>query len=305
MRIAAIQTETIVGDIDANLAGCERLANQAAREGAEWILLPEFFTTGMGFIPQLARCALPMDGQATALLLSLSKRHGTIMGGSFLCHDDDGHVRNAFLLVTPEGIAGRHNKDLPTCWENCFYVGGSDDGLIRVGDLAVGVALCLEFNRTQTARRLRSKVDLVVGGSCKWGAPKGSPLYRYLRKEIDRYSHWAPPFAKLVGCSVVDANHCGRLRCPTPVLCIPYVTEFQGNTIICDAHGRVLACRRCDQGAGVVIADIKPERIQPLEPIPDRFWIQPLDPVSEYLGWRLQNWHGKRWYKRHGSGLSI
>ena len=62
MRVAAIQTETIVGDVDANLEGCERLANQAAREGAQWILLPEFFTTGMGFVPKLAECALLADG---------------------------------------------------------------------------------------------------------------------------------------------------------------------------------------------------------------------------------------------------
>jgi predicted amidohydrolase len=69
MRVAAIQTETIPADVDANLAGCERLADQAACEGAEWILLPEFFTTGMGFIPKLAECVLSPDGPATALLL--------------------------------------------------------------------------------------------------------------------------------------------------------------------------------------------------------------------------------------------
>ena len=34
MRAAAIQTETVVGDVDANLAGCECLADEAAREGA-------------------------------------------------------------------------------------------------------------------------------------------------------------------------------------------------------------------------------------------------------------------------------
>ena len=302
MRMAAIQTETIVGDIDANLAGCERLANEAAREGAQWILLPEFFTTGMGFIPALADCALPPDGPATALLLDLAKRHDATVGGSFLCQDDDGQVRNAFFLATPEGIAGRHDKDIPTMWENCFYVGGSDDGRMRVGDLDVGAALCLEFNRSQTVRRLRGKVDMVVGGSCKWGAPKGMPLRGYIQRNTDRITLWAPPFARLMGCPVVDANHCGHFRCPTPLLMAPYVSDYQGGSIICDARGEVLAYRSREQGAGVVVADIEPGRIPVTEPIPDRFWILKLDPVTEYLGWRMQGWHGRRWYKRHGAG---
>ncbi|MES2886012.1 MAG: carbon-nitrogen hydrolase family protein [Pseudomonadota bacterium] len=302
MRIAAIQTETIVGNVEANLSGCEKLVNQAAREGAEWILLPEFFTTGMGFIPKLAECVLAPDGAATALLLGLAKRHGVNVGGSFLCRDDDGHVRNAFFLATPQGIAGRHNKDLPTMWENCFYVGGDDDGLIRVGDLDVGVALCLEYNRTQTVRRLRGKVDLVVGGSCKWGAPKAVPMHGYPQRHIERFTHWAPPFARMMGCPVVDANHCGDFRCPTPLVGVPYISKYQGGSIICDARGEVLAYRHRDEGAGVVVADIEPGRTEPLEPPPDRFWILELDPVSEYFGWRMQRWHGKHWYKRHGAG---
>ena len=197
MRVAAVQPETVAANVDANLEECERLANEAALEGAQWILLPEFFTTGMGFIPKLAECSLPANGRATELLLSLAKRHGVNVGGSFLCRDDDGDVRNAFFLATPQGIAGRHDKDIPTMWENCFYIGGGDDGVLRAGPLNVGVALCLEFNRAQTVRRLRGKVDLVVGGSCKWGAPKGFP--KYFQRHIERYSNWTPNFRKAHG----------------------------------------------------------------------------------------------------------
>src|ERR687883_803716 len=101
MRVAAVQLETVIGDVEANLAACQRLADAAASEGAEWIILPEFFTTGMGFLPELAQHSLPPDGPATALLSDLAKRHGAIVGGSFLCRDMDEHVRNAFFLATP------------------------------------------------------------------------------------------------------------------------------------------------------------------------------------------------------------
>jgi predicted amidohydrolase len=300
MRVAAVQLRPVIGDIDANLAACERLAGAAAVEGARWIVLPEFFTTGVGFFPELAERSLPPDGVATEFLLSLARRHGAAVGGSFLCRDADGHVRNAFLLATPEGVAGRHDKDIPTMWENCFYVGGTDDGVLRMGNLTVGASLCLEFNRGQTVRRLRGKVDFVIGGSCKWGAPMGFPAW--FQHEIERYSDWTPNFSRLMGCPVIEASHCGRFRCPIPILGMPYLSEWQGLSTICDANGNVLARRRRDEGAGVIVADIEPGSIGATEPIPNRFWLLEMDFVSENFGWRAMNWHGKRWYQKHGPG---
>ncbi|MES3011855.1 MAG: carbon-nitrogen hydrolase family protein [Pseudomonadota bacterium] len=300
MRIAAVQPATVVANVDANMEECERLANEAARQGAQWIALPEFFTTGMAFVPKIADCVLPPDGRATQFLLSLARRHGANVSGSFLCKDADGHVRNAFLIATPQGIAGRHDKDIPTMWENCFYVGGTDDGVLSVGDLDVGASLCFEFNRGQTVRRLRGKVDLVVGGSCKWGAPRGFPAA--LQREIERFTDWTPNFARLMGCPVIEASHCGRFRCPMPILGMPYLSEWQGLSTICDARGKVLARRSRVEGAGVIVAEIEPGSIGTSEPIPDRFWLVELDLLSEYLGWRTMNWHGKRWYLKHGPG---
>ncbi len=298
MRVAAVQLRTVIGDIDANLAACERLADTTAVEGTEWIVLPEFFTTGVGFFPELAERSLPPDGVATELLLSLARRHGAVVGGSFLCRDADGHVRNAFLLATPEGVAGRHDKDIPTMWENCFYVGGTDDGLIKVGGVTAGVALCQEFNRARTVERLRGRADIVVGGSFTWGAPGWMPFRGYLQSSIERYTDWAPRFARLVGCPVVEATHCGRMRCKTPLLPLPYETSLGGGAIVCDAAGRVLARRAACEGEGVAVAEVEAVRIETVGRQPKGFWIQELDPLSK-AGWHVQGWHGRRWYRRH------
>jgi predicted amidohydrolase len=72
MRAAAIQLEAVPADVDANLAATERLVGQAAAAGATVIAMPEFFTTGIGFLPELADAALPPEGKATELLLSLA-----------------------------------------------------------------------------------------------------------------------------------------------------------------------------------------------------------------------------------------
>ena len=150
--------EAVVADLAANLEQAERLGHEAGAAGAHWIVLPEFFTTGIGFVPELADAALAPDGEATQLLLALAARHGAWVGGSFLCRDSDGHVRNAFMLASPGGrIAGRHDKDLPTMWENSFYVGGEDAGIVDADGMPVGVALCWELMRTQTVRRVRGR----------------------------------------------------------------------------------------------------------------------------------------------------
>ena len=236
MLIAAVQMEAVVADVDANLAACERLAADAGAQGAQAIALPEFFSTGIGFVPALADAALPPDGAATEMLRRIATRHNALVGGSFLCRDADGEVRNAYLLVRPDGsIAGRHDKDLPTMWENAFYVGGHDDGVIEVDEnLTVGAAVCWELMRTQTVRRLRGRVDLVMTGSGWWSVPRrwgpGPLMDRLEERNCATARRSAESFARYVGAPVVHAAHAGDLECATPWWPIGYDGHFEGAT---------------------------------------------------------------------------
>jgi predicted amidohydrolase len=308
VRAAAIQLEPVVADVDANLAACERLADAAAAAGADWIALPEFFTTGIAFREELADAALAPDGEATDLLRSLATRHGATVGGSFLCRDPDGHVRNAFLLVGPDGrLLGRHDKDLPTMWENAFYVGGEDDGVIETGGLAAGVALCWELMRSQTATRLRGRVDVVIGGSGWWSIPPWPPAAATRRLEASNArtaATVAEHFARLVGAPVIHAAHAGPFSCPLPWLPISYRGFFEGGAAIADADGRVLARRDRREGPGFAIADVTPGRTIPSQEIPDRFWLHRRGPIAAAM-WSLQRAHGRRWYPRHVAGRPL
>lgn len=290
-----------MGDVQANLAACASLAREAADEGAEAIALPEFFTTGAAFVPELAEVALAPDGAATEMLLSVA-REGVLLGGSFLCRDADGEVRNAFFLAGPNGMLGRHDKDLPTCWENALYVGGSDDGLIEAEELTVGAAVCWEFMRTATARRLRGRVDLILGGSNWWNYPPWlpGPYLRRAEAANQALSARAPGvFGRYVGAPVVHGAIAGTFECPTPEL--PKLTHrgyFHGGAQIADATGRILARRERTEGSGYVIAEVDARRSQPCEPVPDRFWLHRRAAMA-VLVWNTQRLLGRRWYKRH------
>ena len=304
MRAAAIQLEAVVGDVGANLAACERLANAGGEAGAEAIALPEFFTTGIGFVPELAEAALPPDGEATELLRTLARRHEALVGGSFICRDPDGEVRNAYILVRPDGsIAGRHDKDLPTMWENAFYVGGHDDGVIPVGDgLTAGAAVCWELMRTQTVRRLRGRVDLVMSGSGWWSLSDNwgpDALTEPLEERNEaRARRAAETFARYVGAPVVHAAHAGPLECAMPWFPLPYRGHFEGPTVICAADGTVLASRDRREGEGVVVAEVEPGRSLPADQPPSGFWLHSRGAIAT-LAWHVQRAHGRRWYRAH------
>jgi predicted amidohydrolase len=303
MRAAAIQFDAVPVDVDANLAATERLVDEAAAAGATAIALPEFFTTGIGFLPELADAALPPDGKATELLLSLARRHDAMIGGSFLARDDDGHVRNAYLLVTADGVAGRHDKDLPTMWENAFYTGGHDDGVIAAGDLTVGAAVCWELMRTQTVHRLRGRIDLAMTGSGWWSVPCWHPSAIFRRLETrNAATAWraAESFAGYVGAPVLHAAHAGSLRCRMPWLPIGYSGQFEGGTMIVAADGAVLASRGADEGAGVVVADVDIGRRTPKAEPPQRFWLHHRGALPTAV-WHYQRLHGRRYYRRHGA----
>lgn len=300
IRAAAVQLEARLGDVDWNLEQCERLAAEAVGAGAEWIVLPEFFSTGVAFRADLDRWARPIDGAPAQLLQRLAREHGAWVGGSFLARDGDGHVRNAFLLADPAGvIAGRHDKDLPTMWENALYVGGSDPGLIAAGGREVGVALCWELMRTQTVTRLRGRADLVLAGSGWWSIPLLPPRRLSARLEAAnrrRAESAAPRFAPFVDAPVIHAAHSGGFNGVWPGVGAVYHGHYEGGATISDHRGRVLARRRREQGPGVAVAEVVPHRGEGIEP-PRRFWLHRRGAVAA-IAWAYQNPLGRRHYRR-------
>lgn len=296
IRAAAVQTEARLGDVAANLAVCERLADRAAYDGAGWVVLPEFFSTGIGYLPRISAEAPGIDGEPTRLLAGLAARHGIHVGGSTLVRDPDGEVRNAFLLFGPDGLVGRHDKDLPTMWESALYTGGSDPGRLDVAGTTVGVALCWELMRSQTVARLGGEVDLVVGGSGWWSLPEWPLLGGAERRNHARATAAPATFARYVGAPVVHAAHAGRVDCAFLGTPLRYRGRLEGGAQICDARGQVLASRDRDQGEGVVIAEVTLGRTTPAF-AHDRFWLQRRGAVAA-AAWHFHNTVGRRAYAR-------
>ena len=298
IRVAAIQMRGKVGAVADNLSHAESLVREAFRRGAEWVILPEFFTSPAAFTPSMLSAWLPLEGPALELLRKLAREHNGVVGGSFLAKSGQ-DCFNSFLLVFPNGRYYRHDKDLPTMWENSYYIGGSDDGVLATPAGPVGAALCWELIRSQTVRRLVGKVNFVVGGSCWWDlrhpVPPQEADYQALMRTLLRQ---APgDLARRLGVPVVHAAQAGEFEGLTPGNeTVPYVSRFLGEAQITDGHGNVLARLAYEDGEGIVTADIAPGRIEgDLAPTPEGFWAVDLPPKTLQV-WDHLNSLGRDYY---------
>ncbi|MFC2164021.1 carbon-nitrogen hydrolase family protein [Acidobacteriota bacterium] len=282
IRVAAIQMNCKVGELDTNLANAEKFIRKAFEQNAELVILPEFFTTpavGFPFNLKIVEAVCPLNEKPMQLLKRLSQEYNGIVGGSFLAfHGED--IYNSFVLVFPDGTYFVHNKDFPTFSENCYYTGGTDDGVFETPIGNIGVALCWEFIRTGTAKRLLDRVDIVIGGSC-WPALV-NPEIEPESASISMLKKTLSQFACLVGVPVIHSNHVGEVRYyseedPTK----SNVQFYGGETQIVDGYGKIVERLSYQDGEAIIFADVILGKVDTsTDPIPDRFWIPELDEES-------------------------
>lgn len=300
IRAAAIQMTPKLGDVEANLAQAEQLLDQAISQGAEWVILPEMFTSAAAFHEDMIRAIRPVDGAPAQLLRDKAIQHKVTVGGSFLAADGE-KVHNRFLLFLPDGSSYRHDKDQPTYWESCYYQDGGDDGVLHtpVGD--VGVALCWEMIRSRTAARMLGKIQLLLAGSTWWTLPDEADAdHPYRKVNIDMLRQAPARLSRMLGVPVIHASHAGPFSgFDSPELPdVPYDSVYLGETMICDARGNKLARRSMEEGAGVVMAEIDvPLTPSPVEPIPGRFWLPEQMPQEWKDAWTRWLPRGRDYYR--------
>lgn len=235
------------------------------------------------------------------LLKSLAKEYRGVVGGSFIAIRE-GHSYNTFVLAFPDGSTYLHDKDFPTFWENNYYIGGNDEGVLNTPQNPVGVAMCWEFVRSGTVRRLLGRVSMVVGGSCWWTRPdddRSDDAEAFRRQSLALLKETPVKFAQMLGVPVVHASHAGSFKgYAQPDEKEPYNSHYLGETMIVDGHGGILARMSYEDGEGVILADVMPGQVKGAhEPIPSRFWI-PEFSEGTMARWREAMTTGRKYYEQ-------
>ena len=286
VRIAAVQMESKNGLVEANLEHATPLVEQAAREGAKIILLPEFMPTGYIFTTAIWDGAEPKNGLTVQWLKTNSKRLGVWLGTSFLEADGEDFF-NTFVLTTPDGgEAGRVRKQTVAAFEAFFTKDGPGPHVIDTELGKIGVGICYENQLAYIPQIMyRESVDLLL-------MPHSYPIIAEMMLSLGSLALW---YARLLGIPAIVCNKCGYWQAAYPGL--PFYkadSHFPGLSTIADSDGTMKAQVKNEER--LIIADValEPSRKTRQAPQPHGRWAD----NGKWLrnGARVIEALGKVWY---------
>jgi predicted amidohydrolase len=254
MKIAAIQMVSTPSVAD-NLAAAGRLLAQAASQGCELAVLPEYFCVlGRTDTDKLAVRETPGAGPVQDFLAAAAREHGLwVVGGTLpLAGADDGHVRNSCIVWSPAGEpVARYDKIHLFRFDNGrdrfdearTIERGSEpvafDLVARDGrSWRVGLSVCYDLRFPELYRRLGADLLLVpsafthVTGQAHWDT-----LLR--ARAIENLAYVCAP-------AQGGLHENGR--------------RTWGHSLVIDPWGVLLAQREAD-GEGVVVATLDAARL--------------------------------------------
>ncbi|WFF42943.1 amidohydrolase [Salinicola endophyticus] len=180
IKVAACQYHIdLLTSWDAYAAQLTGLCEEAAAQGAELLLLPEYAGLVLsGQLPEAERNDLhgsiagiqPLLPRWLALCESLARRLKIyLQPGSVAVRDDDGLYRNRAWLFGPDGCLGSQDKLMMTRFEQEQWQIAAGSGL-KVFDTALGklgILICYDNEFPLLARTLaEAGVDLILTPSC-------------------------------------------------------------------------------------------------------------------------------------------
>ncbi|MDE2389140.1 MAG: carbon-nitrogen hydrolase family protein [Betaproteobacteria bacterium] len=246
-RVAAIQMAS-GPSVSANLEEAARLIEDAVSQGAQLVVLPEYFCImGMKDTDKLVVREQPGDGQIQKFLSETAKRLGIwLVGGSVpLTSSDPGKVYNSCLVYADNGEQVARYDKIHLFGLQLGHEHYAEEKTIKAGNKVVtvdspfgriGLSICYDL-RFPELFRLMNNVDIILAPAA-FTAITGKAHWEVLvrARAVENMAYVIAP-----GQGGYHVN--GR--------------ETNGDSMIVDPWGVVIA--RLPRGSGAVVAAIDPE----------------------------------------------
>ena len=242
LTVAAVQVACQLGDRDGNLANATKFIEQAARQGAKLVLLPELVPGGYTINESIWDTAEPFDGPSTQWMRALSKRLDIYLGTTFLEADREDFY-DTFVLTGPGGEVVAHvRKSPPASFEAYFIAGGSDCHWFDTPIGRIGVGICYENALYERYAELhQAQIDLYLR-PFSW--PSFEVQFPIRQRDVEVLNaalrEGTAETARLMGIPVVMSNKVGRLVSTVPAGFPPQDMEFPGFSAVADSDGSLL-----------------------------------------------------------------
>jgi N-carbamoylputrescine amidase len=204
MRLALIQMNSRAAARDANVSRACAFIAQAASEGAQFVVLPEFFN--VEYFPQFRDYkymdyAEPDSGPTITAMRAAAKQHSIHLVATIFEIARAGLYYDTAMLIDPAGdIVGKYRKVHPAALlslEKIYFRGGSSFPVFKVGEWTVGISTCYDNLFPESCRCLAlNGAELII-------APYATPI-------DDPWENFLTTRALENGVFLAACNHVGR-----------------------------------------------------------------------------------------------
>lgn len=210
LQVAVIQMDGALAPKSQRLKRASNQIAAAAKEGAQLIVLPEYFNTGMSYLETQYEATERLNDETIAWLSAEAQKHKVHLAGALLVVDKDDSY-NAAFLASPDGKVWRYDKHYPFLWERVLYRDGHSIAVADTKIGKIGFLLGWDAAHEDLFERYAAKVDilLIMHSSpdftqAKLSFPDGSSLSdlgafprwfafhssEYLAKPLVRQAQW-------------------------------------------------------------------------------------------------------------------
>jgi N-carbamoylputrescine amidase len=278
VRVAAVQLESRLGDVEATLRHAEPMVARAAAAGAKLVVLPELFSTG--YLPNrdLWPYVEGRSGPTARWLGELAHRFEIHLGGGFAAWSGTDAI-NVFGLSGPDGrIIGTARKGNA---ESYLFRRGHGLHVIETALGRIGVGICADCQSSRVLRIMQDRsVDLVLmpHASPTAAIARGAVTQADIESQRARTAELPVIYARSLGAPAVFVNQTGEMA-PIPGilgrLMDPAVFRLQGGSRIVDSDGSVVGS--LGDGEDVLVGEVvlDPARRTRLVPASYGGWLTP------------------------------
>ena len=240
-RAAAAQTLARLGDIGHNIGLATQLVDDAVRQGAELVVLPECMDTGYLFDSAEHCRALAEtvpDGRFVSAMAALARKHGIFIASGITEWDPSRRrIFNSGIMLDRKGEVAihYHKQFLATHDQNWFAFGERGCPVVDTDLGRIGLLICFDGRIPEIARSLALQGAEIIVDMANFFA-------------MDQADMWGPARSYENGVWLVAATKAGYERS----------IYYPGGSMIVDPKGRVVAKMPYDRH-GVIVADVFPE----------------------------------------------
>ena len=171
VTIALAQCDTVLGNKQANIEKGAALVHDAAKQGAQIVVLPELYLTGYDLKERYTALAEPLHGLSMQEFCHMAKENGVYLQVGFVEERTvPGVIYNSVAFISPEGkILGVYAKSHLFAGERLYFARGNDTPVYQTEYGTFASIICYDIGICELSRIFALKGAECLLVSAAWG----------------------------------------------------------------------------------------------------------------------------------------